>query len=160
MSLEKVKPPVLTTVGDREISTRGYSIEALKVHLLGHKPEQWCDVKTCCTRIFFQRSTDATRREMRKRLGKASSEFLKRGILLLKNLTGPYGRIEAIKIYFHTVEADCKHAREQVEKLEERGDSTHEIVHKMHQIMGDTLPEPVPATEIPSADEQVQQSET
>jgi hypothetical protein len=137
--VDESKPP-LTTVGNRTIATHGYSLDALELHLREHAKKQaekelWCDV-SCVTRVFYGRSTDASRRHMRKKLGAASKELLGRGLLLLRQYGGRYGSIEKVKLFDRDRVEDQDYAIKQRLAMEERGEATLETLTLIDQVIG------------------------
>lgn len=129
-----------TTIGNRQIATRGFTIDAAEHHLRDHNATPlkfkgpWCEVK-CAARIFFGKATEQNRIQVRKRFGQLNGKFLDRGLLPLKKY-GEHGAITHIKIFDNTSAEDIAFAQRQLQAAKEKGELSEERLKQIEEIMG------------------------
>jgi hypothetical protein len=127
------------TVGNRQIAKHQYTTEALYEHLLGHVTEkdarkQWCTVQCAC-HAFGLRATEENRKLTRERLHRAATQFLDRGLVLLK-IRPKGGELRSVKFYDSASEPDRQLASKQYELAVLRGEESAERLHTMARIIG------------------------
>src|SRR6266851_6745407 len=100
-ALEPAQPAPLVSIGERRISTNGFTINAAEAHLREHSEEEeeerWCNPGHLA-RTMFGRNSEAMRKEMLKRISRLRSELLERGLFLVTDY-GAGGRIRRFKLF-------------------------------------------------------------
>jgi hypothetical protein len=117
------RKPTLVTVGERAISAHGWRLPLVEEHLrwhLGQGPsKKWCGVE-CMARTMFQRSSQATREMVRRRIAPAFKDFLGRGLFLtIEYKTGPnsHGEIVATKLFESESDLERDFAVHQIDRM-------------------------------------------
>ena len=125
-----------TKVGNRQISTRPYSVNGFLQHLMdrhGGKRNQWCSLD-CATKAFGYRSTAENRKQAGQRMLRAYNELLERGILLLKDY-GRHNRVLRTKLYNDASAEDRALANQQYERARKRGEITEAKLILLAKVM-------------------------
>lgn len=151
------KPPIKHFMVDdknRKIAVHGFSNEALFEHLNDHvlSPQHyrkssspanyhagvWCDTE-CGARTFERRAREENTKITYKRFSRAGRWFLDRGMLLLRDYSGPYNSIRRVKIYDKDNVEDRKWAESHRNRLLEDDERSEENIAKLDAILGPRL---------------------
>ena len=131
----------LVTVGKRALSTSGYRLDLVELHLLDHLKglsDKWCN-PGCMARTMFGRNTETGRKGIRKRIAKTFKVLLHRGMFLVIEYDvtpNGHGQIKAFKIFEDGAGAESQYALSQIERMTLRKQVTEEMREKALSVIG------------------------
>lgn len=138
-ALKLVDPQPLMNIGERSISTQGWTMNAAEAHLhlhLGDENSKWCD-SGCMARTMFLRNSESNRGEVRRRIARLRSELLTRGRFLVVEYGGPRGRISRFKLFEVGGDAREKIAAQlHLERLVARQEVNAEQAQQVRDLLG------------------------
>jgi hypothetical protein len=113
--------------------TRGFRTDALLEYLTSEKNLHRSISVTELAQLFYGRSTEGTRMEIRTRLSRSYRRFLDKGYLLLFNLSGI---IYSVKIFDKADPKDLVWAERELERRRSSPETTMREIYKAEELVG------------------------